>query len=64
MLKKDVIAHFGKAIEVCRALGLTSGSVSQWGDVIPEKQAMRLDRMTAGKLKYDPAFYVKAKRAA
>lgn len=60
MYKRDVIAHFHKANEVCKALGLTSGSVSQWGKVIPEKQALRLDRITAGKLKYDPALYVKA----
>ncbi len=60
MFKRDVISHFSRASEVCRVLGLTSGSVSQWGDVIPEKQALKLDRITAGKLQYDPALYVKA----
>jgi DNA-binding transcriptional regulator YdaS (Cro superfamily) len=60
MFKKEVINHFGKSIEVCRVLGLTSGSVSQWGNLIPEKQAMRLERITAGKLKYSSALYKKA----
>jgi len=64
MLKKDVIDHFGKSINVCNALSLTSGAVSQWGEIIPEKQAMKLDRITKGKLKYDPAAYEKVKRAA
>jgi DNA-binding transcriptional regulator YdaS (Cro superfamily) len=60
MLKKDVIQHFGKGKFLCKALNITSGSVSQWGKVIPEKQALRLERITAGKLQYDPALYVKA----
>ncbi len=60
MYKRDVISHFHRATEVCKVLGLTSGSVSQWGDVIPEKQALKLDRITAGKLKYDPALYKQA----
>lgn len=60
MLKSEVIKHFGKPAEVCRALDLTSGAIPQWGRVIPEKQAMRLDRITAGKLKYDPELYKKA----
>ena len=60
MLKKDVIQHFVKPGKACKALNITSGAFSQWGEVIPEKQAFRLDRMTAGKLKYDPALYIKA----
>lgn len=64
MKKEDVLAHFKKSVNVCRVLDLTTGSVSQWGEIIPEKQAMRLDRITAGKLKYDPRLYRKVKRAA
>jgi len=59
MNKKDVIKHFGRAKEVCAALGLSSGSVSQWGAIIPEKQALRIEKLTNGDLKYDPSLYAK-----
>ena len=59
MYKKDVIKHFGRAKEVYTALGLSSGSVSQWGDVIPEKQALRIEKLTNGALKYDQSLYAK-----
>lgn len=57
MLKEEVIKHFGKAKSVCEVLNLSSGSVSQWGKVIPETQAFRLERLTNGALKYDPSLY-------
>jgi DNA-binding transcriptional regulator YdaS (Cro superfamily) len=57
MLKVKVIEHFGKAKLVCEALGLSSGSISQWGEVIPETQAFRLERITNGVLEYDPSLY-------
>ncbi|WP_392385097.1 Cro/CI family transcriptional regulator [Marinomonas primoryensis] len=57
MLKTEVIKHFGKAKLICEALGLSSGSISQWGEVIPETQAFRLERLTNGELKYDPSLY-------
>ncbi len=57
MLKKDAIEYFGKPIALAKALGITSGSISQWGSVIPEKQALRLFHLTNGALKYDPSLY-------
>ena len=61
MYKSDVIAHFGSAVNVTTVLELrSSGTVSQWGPVIPEKQALRLERITDGALKYDPTLYKKA----
>ncbi len=60
MYKSDVIAHFGNTVKVTAVLGLrSSGTVSQWGEIIPEKQALRLERITGGTLKYDPALYKK-----
>lgn len=60
MLKKTVIKYFGNQLKVAEALELTRGSVSQWGDVIPEKQALRIEKLTNGTLKYDPALYTKS----
>ena len=59
MFKSDAIKHFGKTKYLATALGIKSESVSQWGDVIPEKQALRLERITNNALKYDPTLYDK-----
>lgn len=59
MLKSDVIKYYKKRVNVAEALGISSGSISQWGDVIPEKQALKLDHLTNGKLKYDSRLYIK-----
>lgn len=59
MLKSDVINHYKKRIKIAEALGISPGSISQWGDIIPEKQALKLDRLTQGKLKYDSSVYHK-----
>ena len=64
MKTADAIAYFsesedgrGAKIRIARALGLTSGAVSQWGDVVPEKQAYRLEDITGGSLKIDKTLY-------
>tara|TARA_R110001606_G_scaffold347635_2_gene497003 strand:+ start:357 stop:557 length:201 start_codon:yes stop_codon:yes gene_type:complete len=59
MYKKEVIEYFKTATAVWTALGLTSGAVSQWNELIPEKQAMRLSYITNNKLKYNPDLYKK-----
>ncbi|MCJ8337605.1 MAG: Cro/CI family transcriptional regulator [Pseudomonadales bacterium] len=60
MYKQDAIDHLGSVKLLHIALGITSGAVSQWGKIIPEKQAMRLERITGGALKYDPSLYSQA----
>lgn len=59
MKKTDVLEHFKSQNQAAEALGITHSSISQWGDIIPEKQALRLDRLTKGKLRYDPRLYKK-----
>ncbi|ERT10271.1 Cro/CI family transcriptional regulator, partial [Photorhabdus temperata] len=34
--------------------------VSQWKNIIPERAALKLNKITNGKLKYKPALYNKA----
>lgn len=60
MYKSIVINHFGKQAEVTRVLSLSKGCISQWGEIIPEKQAARLEKITKGKLKYDPSLYMQS----
>ena len=58
MYKKDVIDHFGTQRAV--ALGISDAAVSQWKEVIPEKDAYRLEVVTAGALKYQESAYRQA----
>lgn len=60
MYKKDVIDHFGTQRAVAKALGISDAAVSQWKEVIPEKDAYRLEVVTAGALKYQESAYRKA----
>jgi len=58
MLKSDIINHFGSPAKAARALHITQGAISQWGETIPEKQALRLGRMTTNNLNYDDKLYL------
>lgn len=60
MKKTDAVAFFGTQTALAQTLGVTQAAVAQWGEVIPEKQALRLERLTEGALKYNPDLYTKA----
>ncbi|CAM4031909.1 MULTISPECIES: Cro/CI family transcriptional regulator [Lelliottia] len=62
MKTADVISHFGKKANVARALRISRSSVSEWGDIVPEKRAARLEKITGGALKYDSALYEKGNK--
>lgn len=57
MLKKTVVKHFRTQRAVAQALGLSDAAISQWKDVIPEKDAYRLEVVTNGALKYRNDLY-------
>ncbi|ANC41731.1 hypothetical protein EYY95_13945 [Hafnia alvei] len=57
MKKSDVVTYFGSAAKVARALNIARSSVSGWGVLVPEKRAAKIERMTSGALKYEPALY-------
>lgn len=59
MLKSKVVDYYGGISKTAVALGVTHSAVCQWGDVIPQKQAFVIDRITKGKLKYDASLYHK-----
>ena len=54
MFTETVIKFFGSKAAVARALGISQVAVTRWGSAIPEKRAVRLERLTVGFLKYDP----------
>ncbi|KAB8307613.1 MULTISPECIES: Cro/CI family transcriptional regulator [Rahnella] len=63
MRKTDVVKHFGGISKTASALGISHPAVCRWGDVIPEKQAFVIERITCGVLKYDPTQYEKTNTA-
>jgi DNA-binding transcriptional regulator YdaS (Cro superfamily) len=64
MYKADAVRHFGSQIAVARALGITKGAVSLWGNVVPEGSAYKLESVTGGALKVDPTLYPSTQRAS
>ena len=60
MLKEAVVEFYGNQTRTAEALGYKStGTISQWSEIIPESAAMKLHMLTDGQLKYDPALYDK-----
>lgn len=64
MFKEKAINFFGGESVIAIAAGITRQAVNQWGDVVPETSAPKLEKASKGKLKYDPEFYEKLKRNA
>lgn len=63
MKKQAVIDHFKTQAEAARALGISKQAIQDWGDVIPEGMAYKIQVITGGKLQVDPAVYRRLKRA-
>ena len=64
MYKSDVLSHFNdNQAEAARALGITRQAVDFWGDIVPETSAYKLQVITRGALKVNPALYVRSAKA-
>ncbi len=59
MLKDEVVNFFGSHREIAIKLMISDSAVSQWRTIIPERSALKLERITKGKLKYRTEFYRK-----
>ena len=64
MLKILVVEYYGGISKTAIALGISHPAVCRWGEVIPQKQAFVIERITKGKLKYDASLYQKATDSA
>lgn len=62
MKKSDVVKHFGSNRATAEALGVTKQAVNNWGAVVPEAVAYRVQAITEGALKVDPVVYLRLKR--
>ena len=59
MLRAIAIKHYGSLAAVARALGITRSAVTQWGRIVPEGMAYKLESITKGELQVDPHRYVR-----
>jgi len=57
MKKQDAISYFGSQAALARTLGISKQAVSSWGDLVPPTNAMALEEITHGALKYCPESY-------
>lgn len=63
MFKSDVINFYGTKAKVAKAAGVDPSAVSQWGELVPEGRAMRLQEASGGELQYDSNIYDKYRKA-
>jgi transcriptional repressor of cell division inhibition gene dicB len=61
MLKQDAIDHFGSVAKLAKALDLNVQAIYMWGEIVPERNAYKLQVITDGTLTVDPAVYAKPK---
>ena len=61
MKTKDAIEHFGSEVALARALEISRQAVDQWGEFVPFRTAIEIQRITKDKLKVDPSLYRKAR---
>ncbi|MCT8350214.1 Cro/CI family transcriptional regulator [Photorhabdus temperata] len=57
MLKSSVISYFGSKRNVARAMLISDQAVGQWKEIIPERAALKLEKLTNGKLEYNEKLY-------
>jgi hypothetical protein len=63
MNKSDAVAFFGTKTKIAEVLGISCAAVSDWGELVPEKNAARLASASGGVLVYDFRVY-DARKAA
>ena len=57
MKKETVVSYYGSQNKVASVLNVSRQYVSKWPDIVPEVCALRLERITDGKLAYDESMY-------
>jgi hypothetical protein len=60
MYIRTALDHFGSRANLARAISYTRQAIYAWerrGDLVPELCAIRLARVSGGKLRYDPTLY-------
>lgn len=61
MLKRDAVKFYGNEARLAKALGIDRSAVFRWSKWVPLLRAMRLEKLSGGKLKCDPNAYLERK---
>jgi hypothetical protein len=64
MLTRDVLSYYGGPTAAARAVNITRAAVYQWGDLVPALTALKFERASKGKLKFNNAAYLEYKSAS
>lgn len=64
MNKIDVVQHFGSEMKLADILEVSRQAINKWPDPIPEGVAYKLQVLTGGALRVDPAVYKKPPKKA
>jgi transcriptional repressor of cell division inhibition gene dicB len=59
MLTNDAVQYYGGRRQLADALGITRQAVEQWGKIVAEGAAYKLQVITKGDLIVDPRKYTK-----
>ncbi len=59
MKKAVAVDFFGTQSNLAKVLTVSQAAISRWGETVPEGAAYKLESLTGGQLKVDPALYVK-----
>lgn len=59
MKTADAIQYYGTAAMVAKTLGISRAAVSRWRDTVPAAPASILEKLSGGKLVFDPNTYLK-----
>ncbi|MDR5867272.1 Cro/CI family transcriptional regulator [Halomonas koreensis] len=54
MKKADAIDHFGSKAALAAALGITVQAIAQWGEDVPARRSLELEKVTGGALRAEP----------
>lgn len=57
MLTKDVESYFGNLRKAAEAIGITKSASYAWGPLVPPLSAALFEKVTQGKLRFDPSQY-------
>ncbi|EAA9004366.1 transcriptional regulator [Salmonella enterica] len=63
MFTTDALRFFGSKPKLALAAGVKAPSVYNWGELVPEGRAMRLQEASGGVLHYDPKVYDEYRKA-
>lgn len=57
MYKKEVLRHYGTLVKLAEILNISPSAISQWKEIIPERQAYRIQRLSNNALTVNPELY-------